>query len=331
MGFHEQAKFPEKISFGSVGGVEFNTSVIEKNAGTTERVAQWPAPRVRYDVSYGVKSVGDATELIEFNRARLGPAYGFRFKDVLDFSTGLLSGSSSNFAFDDVVIGAVSDGSVQAEYSLIKEYTSGGIVRTRRILKPLELLSSGASACLVGWGPAGSEVVKVEGTDYTMDFATGKFIIPAGNSNTGDQVVWGGEYDIPMFFAEDNLPVEIADFGNREVPSINLVEDIEPYELSEEMWGGGGSTITPSILYLLGAQNGRAVYIDPQVDAVPVRLPDISNFPLGGPAFGLANLSGSNTVSIQDRTGNALFTLATSGTAEIWVFPIGTTKVWQVI
>ena len=53
MGFHENAIFPDDISYESRGGPRFSMSVVELASGSEERVARWASPRVVFDAAYG--------------------------------------------------------------------------------------------------------------------------------------------------------------------------------------------------------------------------------------------------------------------------------------
>jgi len=82
--FHD-VRFPEDISYGSSGGPGFNTSVIDLASGHEQRNINWSLARAKYDASYGVKTREQMEEVLDFFYARRGKAYGFRFKDWMDF------------------------------------------------------------------------------------------------------------------------------------------------------------------------------------------------------------------------------------------------------
>lgn len=77
--------FPEDISYGSSGGPGFNTSIIELASGAEQRNVNWKQQRAEYDVSHGIKTREQMEHLLEFFTARRGKAFGFRFKDWMDF------------------------------------------------------------------------------------------------------------------------------------------------------------------------------------------------------------------------------------------------------
>lgn len=82
--FHN-VRFPEDISYGSSGGPGFNTSVIDLASGHEQRNINWSLARATYDAQYGVKTREQMEDVLDFFYARRGKAYGFRFKDWMDF------------------------------------------------------------------------------------------------------------------------------------------------------------------------------------------------------------------------------------------------------
>ena len=82
--FHD-VRFPEDISYGSSGGPGFKTSVIDLASGHEQRNIEWSLARAVYDVAYGIKEREQMEDVLEFFMARRGKAYGFRFKDWMDF------------------------------------------------------------------------------------------------------------------------------------------------------------------------------------------------------------------------------------------------------
>ena len=84
VGFHN-VRFPEDISYGSSGGPGFNTSIIDLASGHEQRNINWSLARAKYDAQYGIKTREEMEQVLDFFYARRGRAYGFRFKDWMDF------------------------------------------------------------------------------------------------------------------------------------------------------------------------------------------------------------------------------------------------------
>ncbi|MFN9789781.1 MAG: DUF2460 domain-containing protein, partial [Holosporales bacterium] len=55
MSFHP-VLFPVDISYGSAGGPQFSTDVVETISGFEQRNVNWSQARLRYNVAYGVRS-----------------------------------------------------------------------------------------------------------------------------------------------------------------------------------------------------------------------------------------------------------------------------------
>ena len=82
--FHE-VRFPPDISYGAVGGPGWSTSIVTTVSGHERRNANWSQARGRWNVAHGLKRREQVAELIAFFRARMGRAFGFRFKDWTDY------------------------------------------------------------------------------------------------------------------------------------------------------------------------------------------------------------------------------------------------------
>ena len=130
MNFHE-VRFPAAISFGSSGGVERRTDIVELVSGHEERNSPWAHSRRRYDAGLGVRSLDDLAAVVAFFEARHGRLFGFRWKDWLDHKSCVPSAVPA--ATDQ----ALSAGSGPAEWSLAKAYRDGGGSYLRPIRKPV--------------------------------------------------------------------------------------------------------------------------------------------------------------------------------------------------
>ncbi|SEL13399.1 TIGR02217 family protein [Sphingomonas palmae] len=169
----------------------FATDVVEGAGGYEMRSARWDGARTRYDVGPGVRSEADVAALLDFFRARRGPARGFRLRDPFDH------------AGEDVQIG-VGDG-VQRSFALVKRYGDSG----RRVTRPV----------------AGSVSVTVDGR------ATQRFSVGEGGVVTLDEAPAAGTrvaasfmFDVAVRFAEDRLSVSRATYLAGEAASVPLIE-----------------------------------------------------------------------------------------------------------
>lgn len=117
----DEVLFPLLISYGSRGGPRFLTDVSRQENANESRVSVWDLSSGTYNARYGVKTIVQLLEVINFFYARNGRARGFRFRDPLD-----------NAAVDQVM---VVNGSNQLQ--LVRNYPSGPVTHIRTIRKPV--------------------------------------------------------------------------------------------------------------------------------------------------------------------------------------------------
>lgn len=197
--FIETPRFPEDISYGSVGGPEYLTNVVEIDSGALIRNSVWTYGRHSYDVAYGVKTQSDLETLLNYFHMVLGRGIGFRYKDWLDYKSCVTEDTP---AFTDCNIGTGTG--ALATFQLRKGYTVGGTYYTyRNILKPV--------TGTVKVGVAG--VQKTQTTHWNVNTTTGIITFTAGNiPGAGAAVTAGFEFDVPVAFASDRLNVNLNDY-----------------------------------------------------------------------------------------------------------------------
>jgi uncharacterized protein (TIGR02217 family) len=205
MAFHE-IRFPDSISRGAKGGPERRTRIVELASGDEERNASWANSRRRYDVSYGVRRADDLAAVVAFFEARNGRLHAFRFKDWSDYKSCLPSAAPSP---TDQIIGT-GNGSTTV-FQLVKTYTSGAQSWARAILKPV----------------AGTVTISLngvaQGSGWSVNTTTGivTFAVPP---TTGAVIRAGFEFDVPVRFDTDELPVTLDIERTGSIPSIPLIE-----------------------------------------------------------------------------------------------------------
>jgi uncharacterized protein (TIGR02217 family) len=197
--FHDGAIFPTSISYGTVSGPRFLTTIIPFGSGREQRNVRWPYPRHEWNVGYGVKSIEIMLELLSFFYARRGRAYGFRFHDHDDFAgTNQLLGTG--------------DGST-TDFQLVKIYEEGTYELSRKITRPV----------------LGTVTVRVDDVEVasgvTIDHTTG--IVSFGDPpSSGEEIRADFEFHIPMRFNVDWLPKEYRSWDAR-IFTCTLIEDRE--------------------------------------------------------------------------------------------------------
>ena len=205
MAFHD-VRFPDNISRGARGGPERRTQIVELASGDEERNASWADSRRRFDAAYGIRRADDLAAVVAFFEARRGRLYGFRWKDWSDYKSCLPSGTR---AATDQLLG-LGTGAVTT-FQLVKLYQSGAQSWSRTIRKPVEgttVIALNAVVQALGW---------------SVDSATGLVTFTAAPS-VGVSVTAGFEYDVPVRFDTDELPVTLDIERTGSIASVQLVE-----------------------------------------------------------------------------------------------------------
>lgn len=205
--FHD-VRFPASISFGSSGGIERRTEIVELVSGYEERNSPWAHSRRRYDAGLGVRSLDDLDAVLAFFEARRGRLYGFRWKDWLDHKSCAPSGVP---APTDQKLLATSLPTTR--WKLTKTYFDMAGSYARPIVRPVV-----ASVRVAVDG-----VELVAGGDFIVDPVTGDVEMAAAPP-IGAAVTAGFEFDVPVRFDTDVIEVNLAAFQAGEIPSIPIVE-----------------------------------------------------------------------------------------------------------
>lgn len=195
--FIEQ-RFPTDISYGSTGGPEYNTEVLTTITGCEHRMPKWHNPKMRFNVSPGIKNQRQMQEILRFFRACKGRQIGFRYKDWSDFK-----------AHNEPV-------KVVDRYTLqlIKLYNLNTKAADQRIItKPVE---NTVKIYISGQ--------KLEQTDFSVDYTTGIITLKQEITAENPQVTADFEFDIPVRFDTDYLPVTIENYNFFSLPEIPIIE-----------------------------------------------------------------------------------------------------------
>lgn len=193
----DDVRFPTDIAYGSGGGPEYSTDIVETLGGYEQRNSNWSESRAHYNVAHGVKSEAQLEALIAFFRARKGRAKAFRFKDWTDYKATAQAIATGN-------------GSA-TQFQLIKTYTSGAVTATRTITKPV----SGTVKLYL----AGVEQLSGVSTDPLTGIVT--FSAAPGN---GVAITADFEFDVPVRFETDRLSASLDEYGVSSWRDIPLVE-----------------------------------------------------------------------------------------------------------
>ena len=193
----DDVRFPSDMSYGAVGGPEHFTNINSTVSGKEYRNIGNTSSRMKYNVCYMLKTAEEMERLITFFRARHGRAIGFRFKDWSDYRA------------EKQLIGVGSG--LENTFQLKKIYKSSKTEYKRIINKPVP----------------GSVKMYFNNTEvsegFSVDYQYGEIKFSSAVPD-GTQVFSSFEFDVPVRFDTDYLPVSIDGNGTYSSKDINLIE-----------------------------------------------------------------------------------------------------------
>ncbi len=210
--FIETPRFPEPISKNSVGGPTFKTIISPSTGGYKQRQAEWDMPLYEYDVGWGIRTITDIEILLNFFNALKGGAYSFRFKDWLDYKSCSVTGTP---AWNNQELSLIPG---ETHYfQLTKMYYFGSVgsptlATYRYITKPI--------TATVKAGYANENDLSWHLETYNGE-ETGIIHTP---DNEPPHFYAGFEFDVPVAFKEDALPLTSLDYQIVEKYNILLEE-----------------------------------------------------------------------------------------------------------
>lgn len=178
------------------GGPVASTSVVRNPfSGTSQRNVNRLDRLRRYTIDTALLTQQEFNNLIEFWECRDAMARAFLMRDMRDFWASR-DGSPRTPIATPMLFGTGDGATVY--FGLYKTYSSGGVTRTRRIIKPI----SGTVTIYK------NDVAMTTG--YSIDYATGIVsigIAPALN----DTLKWTGRFYVPVRFESDTFDGEQTD------------------------------------------------------------------------------------------------------------------------
>lgn len=192
MDFLETPAFPGCPNYGYTSEPMYSTVVTQSSNGRERRIRLWDRPLCRFNFNI-VEMEAVIQDILEYFHSIGGRDCGFRFKDSADY---LSCKTGETPAANDQPIIPVTVGS-DSFFQLFKEYKAGTRSQLRKISKPVATTIKIANA-------AGVEQVS---SKWDLDETTG-IVVPNGTF-VGVPTFWGGEFDVPVRFDSDSLPIVI--------------------------------------------------------------------------------------------------------------------------
>ena len=207
-------RLPEYIERGSGFGPTFRNVIQEAISGNEQRFAQWAKCRGVGDLSYGLLTssdpLGDFRAILALYRAHFGSLYPFRFRDWSDYvATNEVFGTGNGTA---------------TEFQLSMTYDPQAILLgtegTYFYVRDITLLASTPVIKKAG-------VIQTPTTHYTISSSGLVTFVAAPAADA--QLSWSGEFDVPVRFDTDTLPVVLNEADLASVRSIPIKEVIGEY------------------------------------------------------------------------------------------------------
>ncbi|MCZ8195005.1 DUF2460 domain-containing protein [Brevundimonas sp.] len=186
--------FPVAVARGATGGPGFKTDVVVLASGSEERNRNWALARCEFDISTGIRTRDLMGQVIALFYAVAGKAHSFRFKDWNDFDAVAQP--------MEAVVGETT------AFQLVKRYLIADQEYVRPITKPVP--------GTVQISVSGSPVIPAAINHLTgvVTFASPPAATPVATF----------EFDVPVRFDTDRLPVTANAFNQQVVPQIDLIE-----------------------------------------------------------------------------------------------------------
>lgn len=193
-------------------GPGFKTDIIRTLSGNEQRISNWSAALVKFDIGHRVRTLDEYANLLDFFYVMNGMAHTFPVKDHTDYK----SSQSMNDALTptDVTLGT-GDAS-ETVFTIKKTYTLGANTYNRTNILPVSATVR----------PAIDGTEQMSGFTVQRSAGTVTFSSPPGN---GLSVTAGFEFDVPCRFDTDDMEGIWRAISVRAWPDIPLVEVRGPH------------------------------------------------------------------------------------------------------
>ena len=200
--------FPERFSFGSISGAQFQTDIVQMNSGFERRNSRWHGGRRHYNLTIGPTKLSVIRDVSHFFNARQGRLHGFLYHDWLADSTAK---SGANISAFDEPIDAINP--ERTMFSLYQTYGRDDLGYRRRVSTPR------VEGFLLGF----NGVRVVDPSLYSVSKATGIVTLNAPVA-ANVKVTAGFLYHVPVRFDVDQLDIRLISFETASIQSLPLTE-----------------------------------------------------------------------------------------------------------
>lgn len=190
----DDVRLPIDVERGVRGGPVFRTTIVSLANGDEKRNIEWEVRRGVWNVGYGIQKRDQMDSVYDFFHARYGRAYGFRFRDWMDYS--------------------VKEGPT---LEVVGEPTKRQLARLHTdTIRPYirEVRYPDLSTLKV-------YIDNVITAAYTVEPLG---VIAFTGGDPGENVLTTFEYDVPVRFDTDTLESILNTFREGSIPSIPIVE-----------------------------------------------------------------------------------------------------------
>ena len=191
--------FPESISMKSSYIIEYNTIINKSKNGNELRIPNYDYPLLSYNVINDIKTKKELEDIINFFKLVKGRAYGFKFKDWLDYKV-----INQNIAVAD---------REQKDFQLIKTYNINNKLQTRKITKPKQVSIFINNQNIT--------------TNISINYENG--IITFNTPPEKDTIISASfEFYVPVRFDNDKIEIVMKNEKVGEIKDLKIVELLNP-------------------------------------------------------------------------------------------------------
>lgn len=186
-------RLPDDVEQGARGGPGFKTTIVTLSNGEEQRNQEWSVARGAWDIGYGIRNRADMEAVYAFFMARKGRAFGFRFKDWLDYAA---------------VAEAVGTPADPLTRQLQKTYQDDVAAYVRTIVLPV----------------ADTLHVYIDDIETVSGWTLGDNGLLTFDSDPGENVKASFEFDLPARFDTDGIPFSVLNLNAIAATNIPIIE-----------------------------------------------------------------------------------------------------------